>query len=56
MDSGTLLGIVTIVFIVVFISIVWWAFSRGNKQRFEEDGRLPFQEDDDAPISKGDKK
>jgi cytochrome c oxidase cbb3-type subunit 4 len=56
MDSGTLSGIITALFIAVFIGIVWWAFSRGNKQRFEEDGRLPFEEDDDAPTSKGDKK
>ena len=39
-------GIVTAVFIVVFIGIVWWAYSRGNKQRFEDAGRLPFEEDD----------
>jgi cytochrome c oxidase cbb3-type subunit 4 len=29
---------------VVFIGIVWWAYSRGNKQRFEDAGRLPFEE------------
>ncbi|MCA1926619.1 MAG: cbb3-type cytochrome c oxidase subunit 3 [Thiobacillus sp.] len=51
MDSGTLNGIVTFVFIVVFVGIVAWAYSRGNKQRFEEAERLPF--DDDAP--QGDK-
>ncbi|MDZ7595611.1 MAG: cbb3-type cytochrome c oxidase subunit 3 [Thiobacillus sp.] len=39
-------GIVTAVFVVVFIGIVWWAYSRGNKQRFEDAGRLPFEEDD----------
>jgi cytochrome c oxidase cbb3-type subunit 4 len=51
MDSGTISGIVTALFIVVFIGIVWWAFSRGNKQRFEDDGKLPFEEDD-APANK----
>jgi cytochrome c oxidase cbb3-type subunit 4 len=39
-------GIVTAIFVVVFIGIVWWAYSRGNKQRFEDAGRLPFEEDD----------
>jgi cytochrome c oxidase cbb3-type subunit IV len=45
MDSGIISGIVTVVFIVVFIGIVWWAYSKGNKQQFEEAGRLPFEED-----------
>lgn len=54
MDSGTVSGIVTVVFIVVFIGIVWWAYSKGNKDRFEEAGRLPF-EDDDTPAQQGDK-
>lgn len=54
MDSGTLSGIVTVIFIVVFIGIVWWAFSKRNKQRFEDAGKLPFDEDD-TPAQKGDK-
>jgi len=45
MDSGIISGIVTAVFIVVFIGIVWWAYSKGNKQQFEDAGRLPFEED-----------
>ena len=48
-------GIITAIFILVFIGIVWWAFSKGNKQRFEEDARLPFQDDDHKPAKQGDK-
>ena len=55
MDSGTISGIITAAFIVVFIGIVWWAYSKGNKQRFEEDAKLPFQDDDDTPAKQGDK-
>ncbi|HMM73953.1 MAG TPA: CcoQ/FixQ family Cbb3-type cytochrome c oxidase assembly chaperone [Rhodocyclaceae bacterium] len=55
MDSGTLSGIVTIVFIVVFVGIVWWAYSHANKERFEDAGRLPFAEDE-PPAQQGDKK
>jgi cytochrome c oxidase cbb3-type subunit 4 len=63
MDSGTISGIVTVVFIVVFIGIVWWAYSKGNKQRFEDAGKLPFDDDsqgipsqrDITPPQKGDK-
>ncbi|MFN3749747.1 MAG: cbb3-type cytochrome oxidase subunit 3 [Thiobacillus sp.] len=64
MDSGTVSGIVTVVFIVVFIGIVWWAYSKDNKQRFEDAGKLPFAEDDSqgkpsqrdtTPAQQGDK-
>jgi cytochrome c oxidase cbb3-type subunit 4 len=48
-------GIITIIFVFVFIGIVWWAYSRSNKQAFEDAGRLPFEEDN-GPTSKGDQK
>jgi cbb3-type cytochrome oxidase subunit 3 len=54
MDSGTLSGIVTVACLATFIGIVWWAYSKGNKQRFEEDGKLPFL-DDDSTAKQGDK-
>ena len=55
MDSGTISGIITAIFVLVFIGIVWWAFSTRNKQRFEEDAQLPFADDDDTPAKQGDK-
>lgn len=54
MESGTISGIVTAVFVIVFIGIVWWAFGKGNKKRFEEDAKIPFEEDD-TPGKQGDK-
>jgi cbb3-type cytochrome oxidase subunit 3 len=33
-----------IVLIVLFGAIVFWAFRRKHKERFEEDGRIPFRE------------
>lgn len=57
MNSGLISGIVTAVFIVVFIGIVWWAFSKRNKQRFEEDGNIPFEDGNDGKHPElGDKK
>ncbi len=50
MGSGTISGIVTAVFVLVFIGIVWWAYSKSNKQRFEDAGKLPFDEDDSQGI------
>lgn len=43
MDLNTLRSIVTVLLLVVFIGIVWWAFSRRNKKRFEQDALLPFE-------------
>jgi cytochrome c oxidase cbb3-type subunit 4 len=45
MDAGTLGSIVTVLFFVLFVAILWWTFHRGNKQKFEDAGNLPFQED-----------
>ena len=46
MDSGTLTGIVTVVFIAVFIGIVWWAYSAPRKAAFDEAARMPLEDDD----------
>ena len=45
MDINLLRSIVTVVAFVVFIGIVFWAWSRRNKERFDEAARLPFEQD-----------
>ena len=45
MDINILRSIVTVVAFVVFIGIVFWAWSRRNKERFDEAARLPFEQD-----------
>jgi cytochrome c oxidase cbb3-type subunit 4 len=45
MDAGLLSSIVTVLFFLLFIAIVAWAFHRGNKQKFEDAASLPFRED-----------
>lgn len=32
--------------LLVFLGILYWAFSRHNRSRFEECAQLPFAEDD----------
>ncbi|MFN3564639.1 MAG: cbb3-type cytochrome oxidase subunit 3 [Burkholderiaceae bacterium] len=42
MDINDMRSIVTVLAFVSFIGIVAWAYSRHNRQRFEEAARLPF--------------
>ena len=46
MDQGTLQGIATILAMVAFLVVSWWAYSGHKKQDFEEASQLPFVDDD----------
>ncbi|QHE76797.1 cbb3-type cytochrome oxidase subunit 3 [Hydrogenophaga sp. PBL-H3] len=45
MDINDLRSIVTVVSMLTFLGIVVWAWSRQNKERFEEAAQLPFQDE-----------
>jgi cytochrome c oxidase cbb3-type subunit 4 len=45
MDVNTLRSIVTVVSLLCFVGIVWWAWSRRNQAAFDEAARLPFEQD-----------
>ncbi|MCJ2376597.1 CcoQ/FixQ family Cbb3-type cytochrome c oxidase assembly chaperone [Vibrio sp. ZSDZ34] len=51
MDIGTIHSIWTIVLFVSFIGVVWWAYGKNRKARFDEDANLVFA-DEQAPTSK----
>ncbi|MFA7291203.1 MAG: cbb3-type cytochrome c oxidase subunit 3 [Rhodocyclaceae bacterium] len=53
MDINDLRSIVTVVSFAMFIGIVWWAYSRGSKQRFDEAANLPFAEDEGDRVHAG---
>lgn len=42
MDINFVRGVLTAVFFALFVGIVWWAYRRGNRKRFEEAQQLPF--------------
>lgn len=46
MDVNTLRIVATLACFATFIGIFLWAWSRGNRARFEEDARIPLQNDD----------
>ena len=54
MDINDLRSLVTVVFLVTFLGIVWWAYGlRGNKKRFEEAANLPFADEEADRIELG---
>ncbi len=42
MNFTILSSVVTVISLVVFLGIVYWAFNSKNKERFEKIGRMPF--------------
>ena len=46
MDVNTLRIVATLACFATFIGIFAWAYDRGNRARFEEDARIPLQNDD----------
>ncbi len=45
MEAGFIGSVMTVLFFLIFVAIVWWAFHKGNKQKFDDAANLPFQED-----------
>ncbi len=50
MDVNTLRAIITTLSFIAFLGIVYWAYSKNSKARFDEAAMLPFADDDEAPI------
>ncbi len=47
MDFSMLNSIVTVISLVVFIGVMYWAYARQNKERFEAIGRSLLENDTD---------
>ncbi len=52
MDVNDLRSIVTVLSLLAFGGIVVWAYSRGNRKRFDEAAWLPFAEESGRNIDK----
>ncbi len=46
MDIGIFRGLVTGTLLVLFISLVFWAWSKRRKSAFDAAARLPLEEND----------
>jgi cytochrome c oxidase cbb3-type subunit 4 len=45
MGIGTFRGLMTIILMLLFVGLVFWAFSRRRKKDFEAAARLPLDDD-----------
>ncbi|MCE2971161.1 MAG: cbb3-type cytochrome c oxidase subunit 3 [Burkholderiales bacterium] len=45
MDINMLRSLDTLLLLVAFLGIVWWAYHRKSKQGFDEAASLPFADD-----------
>lgn len=48
MDINTLRGLATLLVMVAFLGVCWWAFSPKRKKEFDEAAQLPFADDPTA--------
>jgi len=46
MDAGTWRGIFTLVMLVLFVALCFWAWSSKRKADFDEAAQLPFGDDE----------
>ncbi|NKF51462.1 cbb3-type cytochrome c oxidase subunit 3 [Shewanella sp. WXL01] len=52
MDYGTFQGILTIIVMVTFVGIFYWAYSSRSKKKFDEAANLVFTDKELAEMSK----
>lgn len=58
MDYGTFQGILTIIVMITFVGIFYWAYSARSKSKFDEAANAVFTKEELAAMSKdsGDQK
>jgi cytochrome c oxidase cbb3-type subunit 4 len=44
LDLGVMRGGITILTLLAFLGICWWAYRPSSRRRFEQDALLPFEE------------
>ena len=45
-DINDLRSVVTVVSLLTFLGIVWWAFGKHSRRNFDEAAKLPFADDE----------
>ena len=52
-EMGLVRGVITVLTLLAFLGICWWAYRPSSRQRFEEDALLPFENADAGPGRAG---
>ncbi len=52
MDINILRSIATVLSLIIFVGIFWWAFASRNRARFEEAAQLPFMDKDENALQR----
>jgi len=52
MDAGTLRGLFTVLMLVLFVAICFWAWSGRRKNTFDAAARMPLEPDELEEIEK----
>jgi len=52
MEPGTLRGLATLLALLAFVGVVWWAWSGRQKQKFDQAARMPLEEETDRNEDK----
>jgi len=55
MDYGTYRGVYTLILLVLFLIIVYWAYSKKRKSKFDDIANSIFDEDDKVSDKPNDK-
>lgn len=56
MDINELRGLATVVVMASFLGICWWAYFYKSKEDFREAEQLPFADDKEEAVSRGEQK
>lgn len=51
-DMGLVRGVIAVISLATFLGICWWAYRPGNRRRFEADGRLVFESEDELSTDR----
>lgn len=52
MDINDWRGVAVITCLIAFLAIVFWAYSKKNKARFDEAANIIFEDDDEKPANR----
>ena len=52
MDPGTLRGLATLLALLAFVGVIWWAWSGRQQRKFDEAAHMPLEEDWDRNEDK----